>query len=393
MALPHQAPRRTLAARNFMGDRIGCWASPPIPWARSREGVCRRPLRGYADHLLLSSRWVPPCPWPSSRLRTVRCPLARRLPRTRPGNRGPSRPHPWFRVICSADGTGGSGFLHGSGKVISAAHVVAGCDPSKLVLIPTSGSRVPVSDIKLDEKLDLALLTPQQRIGGVSFPISSRSSLTVGATVTTWGYPAGYSGAAPLLSVGYLAGEDRVKTAIGLSPPRWVVNAAINGQLRWSARGCRGWNSDWRRVEQAGTDTFLDRKRSRGTKDSTIGHYLHEAESGRYERECVRGAGRGRGAPLPSQPNPAGRRPRGQVGRHSKLLEGQWDRAVTASKRIEHERAPRLTRRFSGPGFALLAAEAQQPRNPGHSSGEGSTDAHLVEVSRSRPSPGGGRPH
>ncbi len=128
------------------------------------------------------------------------------------------------RVICSAEGTGGSGFLHGSGKVISAAHVVAGCDRSKLVLIPTSGSPVPVSEIKLDEKLDLALLAPQQRIGGPSFPISSKSSLTVGAQVTTWGYPTGYNGRAPLLSVGYLAGEDRV----GLSPPRWVVNAAFN---------------------------------------------------------------------------------------------------------------------------------------------------------------------
>jgi len=139
------------------------------------------------------------------------------------------------RVICSAEGTGGSGFLHGSGKLISAAHVVAGCDPSTLVLIPSSGGRVTVSEIKLDVQLDLALLTPRQRIGGASFQISSRAALAVGAQVTTWGYPAGYNGAAPLLSVGWLAGEDRVKILVSpspptfvVSPPRWVVNAAFN---------------------------------------------------------------------------------------------------------------------------------------------------------------------
>jgi S1-C subfamily serine protease len=133
------------------------------------------------------------------------------------------------RVICSAEGTGGSGFLHRSGKVISAAHVVAECDRSKVVLIPSSGGRVAVSEIKLDGNLDLALLTPQQTLSGASLPISSSSALTIGAQVTTWGYPAGYNGPVPLLSVGYLAGEDRVKTSAGVSPPRWVVNAAFNG--------------------------------------------------------------------------------------------------------------------------------------------------------------------
>ncbi len=136
------------------------------------------------------------------------------------------------RVVCAEQGTG---FLHGGGKVISAAHLLVGCDLSKLVLIPSSGTYIPVSEIKLDEKLDLALLTPQQKIAGPSFPISSKSILTFGATVTTWGYPFGYYGAAPLLSVGYLAGEDRVKTLVRpspptvvVSPPRWVVNAAFN---------------------------------------------------------------------------------------------------------------------------------------------------------------------
>jgi S1-C subfamily serine protease len=133
------------------------------------------------------------------------------------------------RVVCSAEGTGGSGFLHRSGKIISAAHVVADCDKAKLLLVLGSGKRLEVSEVKYNETLDLALLTPKEKISGPSLPISSTPKLAVGSQVTTWGYPAGYNGAAPLLSVGYLAGEDRVKTKAGLSPPRWVVNAAFNG--------------------------------------------------------------------------------------------------------------------------------------------------------------------
>jgi S1-C subfamily serine protease len=133
------------------------------------------------------------------------------------------------RVICPTEGTGGSGFLHRSGKVISAAHVVVGCDHTKLVLVLSSGKAVQVSEVKLDDNLDLTLLTPREKLAGAALPISSSPTLAVGAQVTTWGYPAGYNGAAPLLSVGYLSGEDRVKTKTGLSPPRWVVNAAFNG--------------------------------------------------------------------------------------------------------------------------------------------------------------------
>ncbi len=43
------------------------------------------------------------------------------------------------------------------------------------------------------------------------------------------GFPAGYSGLIPFLTVGYLAGGDRVLTQTGLTPLRWVINAAFNG--------------------------------------------------------------------------------------------------------------------------------------------------------------------
>ena len=41
--------------------------------------------------------------------------------------------------------------------------------------------------------------------------------------MSTWGYPGGYSGADPLLTVGYLSGHEQVN-----GRERYVVNAAFN---------------------------------------------------------------------------------------------------------------------------------------------------------------------
>jgi S1-C subfamily serine protease len=46
--------------------------------------------------------------------------------------------------------------------------------------------------------------------------------------VSTWGYPDGYHGFAPLLSSGYLAGVDRVNVSNQKSVARLVINAAFN---------------------------------------------------------------------------------------------------------------------------------------------------------------------
>jgi S1-C subfamily serine protease len=46
--------------------------------------------------------------------------------------------------------------------------------------------------------------------------------------VATWGYPGGYDGLAPILSVGYLAGTQDFKDPSGTTVQRWVVNAAFN---------------------------------------------------------------------------------------------------------------------------------------------------------------------
>lgn len=134
-----------------------------------------------------------------------------------------------MRVICPVTASGGTGFLHKSGKVITAAHVVADCQPSSLRLVLTSGKQVNVTSVLTDTLRDLALLTPAEPISAPSLPLSNLTQIVVGAQVTTWGFPAGYSGLVPLLTVGYLAGVDRLPNPAGLSPPRWVVNAAFNG--------------------------------------------------------------------------------------------------------------------------------------------------------------------
>ena len=52
--------------------------------------------------------------------------------------------------------------------------------------------------------------------------------MSIGAHVSTWGFPGGYSGASPMLSVGYLAAKDARRTAGGNTIEQWVVNAAFN---------------------------------------------------------------------------------------------------------------------------------------------------------------------
>jgi S1-C subfamily serine protease len=58
--------------------------------------------------------------------------------------------------------------------------------------------------------------------------LSTAKDFTLGSQVSTWGFPAGYSGRAPLLSVGYLAGLEALRTKSGVIVEQWVVNAAFN---------------------------------------------------------------------------------------------------------------------------------------------------------------------
>jgi serine protease Do len=131
------------------------------------------------------------------------------------------------RVICTATNLGGTGFLHRSGRVITAAHVVAGCSERQVVVL-TWTRRTFAATVVADQKRDLALITPTDPINGRSFPISSYRTIPIGSAVISWGFPAGYTGRTPLLTLGYLAGHDSVKLDSAIAE-QWVINAAFNG--------------------------------------------------------------------------------------------------------------------------------------------------------------------
>ena len=131
-----------------------------------------------------------------------------------------------FRVVCRESQTGGTGFLHKSGRVVTAEHVVTGC--SDITVIPATGSPVNVAKVQADPDLDLALLELAKPIAAPTLPLSTSSTFTVGLAVSTWGFPGGYSARIPLLSVGYLAGRESVNVKGKGTIHRTVVNAAFN---------------------------------------------------------------------------------------------------------------------------------------------------------------------
>lgn len=133
-----------------------------------------------------------------------------------------------LRVLCPSKQMSGTGFLHKSGNVITAFHVVADCEAKDIILVNTYVKAVKVSKIIVDEVVDLALLIPAQEIKAPTLAIIEDDRFTIGSQVSTWGYPSGYSGLAPLLSSGYLSGTDNVLGPTGKKVTRLVVNAAFN---------------------------------------------------------------------------------------------------------------------------------------------------------------------
>ena len=130
------------------------------------------------------------------------------------------------RVICPPTASLGTGFLHHSGGIVTAEHVVRGCQQAILSL--SNRSQVCATVAATDADHDLALLQPQRAINATPLALSGLQSFSIGAHVSTWGFPGGYGGMSPMLSVGYLAAKDAHRTAAGNTIEQWVVNAAFN---------------------------------------------------------------------------------------------------------------------------------------------------------------------
>jgi S1-C subfamily serine protease len=94
------------------------------------------------------------------------------------------------------------------------------------VTIKVGGAALAAPPAATDPRLDLALLAPAQKVDG-GLRVWAGDDLVIGEPVVAWGYPAGYDGAAPLLTAGYLSGVG-AETTGPVSVPRGLVNGAFN---------------------------------------------------------------------------------------------------------------------------------------------------------------------
>ena len=144
------------------------------------------------------------------------------------GRGGDIATHSVVRVICLDNSSGGTGFLHKSGNIITANHVVRNGNDlcQKLLLILPDATRMEATIIATDIDHDLAVISPATALTASPLKIASTNDFKVGTQVSTWGFPAGYFGLSPMLSVGYLAGIDAAQlpggklSASGSSTPR-----------------------------------------------------------------------------------------------------------------------------------------------------------------------------
>lgn len=132
-----------------------------------------------------------------------------------------------YMMVCLKTSSKGSGFLVDNGIIVTNEHVVRGCSASEIFALSSYGDRVEFSELKLDTGRDLAALTPKNKLRG-GLPLRKDSNLDVGSLVRTWGFPLGYNGPAPLLSVGYLSGFTAHNGNSTKPVKHLVVNGAFN---------------------------------------------------------------------------------------------------------------------------------------------------------------------
>ena len=120
----------------------------------------------------------------------------------------------------------GSGFLLNNGVLVTNAHVVADCAGQQLAGIKHFEQADRFFEDDLDNVRDLAVLIPSEPIPG-GYALAPDVTPEAGTRVDFWGYPFGYNGTSPLLSVGYVAGY-RTSKDNGGDVKHIVVNGAIN---------------------------------------------------------------------------------------------------------------------------------------------------------------------
>ena len=131
-----------------------------------------------------------------------------------------------YLLVCPAADKEGTAFLLKDGTMVTDEHVVAGCTKEQLYARSAYGREVRFSKVVTDRDRDLALLVPSEKLLG-GLDLGPDTGPAVGTRVSTWGFPLTYSGPAPLLSVGYVAGYA-ARTVGGRTVKHVVVNGAFN---------------------------------------------------------------------------------------------------------------------------------------------------------------------
>ncbi len=129
-------------------------------------------------------------------------------------------------LVCPKTAKKGTGFLIAGSKIVTAAHVVDGCDAADLQGTTPLNAAVQFSKLIRDENRDLAVLVPTVALDG-GLELGSDTNVPLGKAVTTWGFPLIYNGPAPLLSVGYVSGYYGAAIG-GRTVKHMVVNGAFN---------------------------------------------------------------------------------------------------------------------------------------------------------------------
>lgn len=133
-----------------------------------------------------------------------------------------------FMIVCPTIDSKGSGFLLSNGYIVTNLHVVNGARFDQIYALSSTGERINFGNSYYDSsgKLDLILLKPSVNLeGGLHLDVSGK--INIGESVHTWGYPLGYHGPAPLLSIGCLSGFKEAKHD-DRTFKHFVVNGAFN---------------------------------------------------------------------------------------------------------------------------------------------------------------------
>jgi hypothetical protein len=108
-------------------------------------------------------------------------------------------------IECRKAGHKGTAFLLKTGTVVTAFHVVDGCEKTDLSARSPMGQTISFGAMESDKTRDLAILRPNEHLEG-GLELGKDVEPPPEAKVKTWGFPLRYEGAAPLLSMGYVAG-------------------------------------------------------------------------------------------------------------------------------------------------------------------------------------------